>query len=166
MKGFTLIELTVVVMLMSVILLFSFPMIRNISLFNSSAGQEGDIIRLINDLKKRAVARGIDHTLHLDAGAGLLWVTDESMTGEDLETAKQNAFQLSEDIVVMDVQYPGGPGNKSGAGEYRIRFRKEGYSDFVLLHIMNNGNAVTLKVEPFLAQVDRLEEHVGLEDCI
>ncbi len=149
---------------MSVLLLFSLPMIRDIGLFDNSAGQEGKIIRLINDLKKRSVTRGVDHTLHLDTGAGLLWVTDDLMTEEEQETAKQKGFQLSEDIFIMDVQYP--DGNEDRAGEYRIRFKKEGYSDFVLLHIMNNGNAVTLKVEPFLAQVERLEEHVTLEDCI
>ncbi len=51
-SGFTLIELIVVISIVATLLLFSFPVFRDIVLFYDSASQVGSIVRLINDLKK------------------------------------------------------------------------------------------------------------------
>ena len=72
-------ELTVVIIIISILLLFSFPMLRDISLFSDPPGHTGDLVRLTQDLKKRAVERHMDFYMHLDTGAGTVWVTDETM---------------------------------------------------------------------------------------
>jgi prepilin-type N-terminal cleavage/methylation domain-containing protein len=162
-SGFTLIELIVVISIVSILLLFSFPVLKNIDLFSNSANQVGDIVRLINDLKKRAIEKDLDFILHLNAGSGKLWVTDASMDDEAVEGAKETGVLLSEDLVILDVEFPG---IKKADGDYQIRFRSQGYSDFALIHIIAEEINFTLKIEPFLSQIQLLDTHVYLEDCI
>lgn len=162
--GFTLVELIVVVSIISTLLLFSFPVFRDIVLFHDSSNQVGRIVRLINDLKKRAVNHNIDYLLNFDPGVGVVWVTHDNMDDMEKEAAKENGVVLSDDIEIIDVEYPGQ--KKTGIFLQQVRFRKQGYSDFALVHIVESGNAITLKIEPFLSQVQLLNSHVYLEDCI
>ncbi|MCD4736124.1 MAG: prepilin-type N-terminal cleavage/methylation domain-containing protein [Bacteroidales bacterium] len=163
-SGFTLIELMVVISIVAILLLFSFPVFRDIGLFSDSASQVGNIVRLINDLKKRAVEANVDFILHMDLGSGMVWVTDDAMEDKAKEAAKEKGVRLSDGLTILDVEFPGI--KETGPREYRIRFRKQGYSDFALIHIIEGENNITLKIEPFLSQVQFLDKHVYLEDCI
>jgi len=163
-SGFTLIELTVVISIISILLLFSFPLFRDLGLFSDSTGKVGDMVRLINDLKKRAVEKNVDFILHMDSGSGQVWVTDHAMEDEAKETAKEKATRLSDTITLLDVEFPGN--KETGTREYQIRFNARGYSDFALIHIIEDDKNLTLKIEPFLSRVQLLDEHVYLEDCI
>ncbi len=157
-------ELTVVIVIISILLLFSFPVLRNITLFSDPAGQTGDMVRLINDLKKRAVEKNLDFFMHLDTSSGIVWVTDEAMNNETKRTAKQNSTRLSNSITVLDVETPGV--TETSSREYEIAFKKNGYSDFALIHILENKKKLTLKIEPFLPQVQLLDKHIHFENCI
>jgi hypothetical protein len=157
-------ELTVVIIIISILLLFSFPVLRDIRIFSDPAGQTGDMVRLINDLKQRAVQKNIDFFMHIDTGSGLIWVTDETMSDEKKTTAKQNGTRLSSNITILDVEYPGMV--EASSREYEISFKKSGYSDFALIHISENRKNLTLKIEPFLSQVQLFDTHIHFENCI
>lgn len=163
-SGFTLIELIVVISIIAILLSFSFPVFRDIGLFSDSTSQVGDIVRLINDLKKRAVEQNVDFILHLDSGSGMVWVTDDAMEDEARQTAKEKGVRFSDGFSLLDVEFPGI--KEAGTREYQIRFRSRGYSDFALIHIIEDEKNITLKIEPFLSQVQLLENHVYFEDCI
>jgi len=163
-SGFTLIELIVVISIVAMLLLFSFPVFRDIVLFSDSATQVGDMLRLIDDLKKRAVDQNTDYFMHMNPGSGQVWVTNEDMDDEAKETAKGNGVFLLEEIDIIDVEFPGT--RETRKMEHRIRFRKQGYSDFALIHIIENQKNITLKIEPFLSQAQLLNNHIYLEDCI
>lgn len=157
-------ELTVVIIIISILMLFSVPMLRDIPLFSDPTGQTGDIARLINALKKRAVEKNLDFSMHIDTGSGFVWVTDETMDDEKKREAKQNGKRLSNSMTVLDVEYPGVM--ESSAGEYEISFKKSGYSDFALIHILDNKKNLTLKIEPFLSRVQLLDRYIHFENCI
>ncbi len=163
-SGFTFIELIVVISILSMLLLFSLPVFREIVLFSDSTTQVGNMVRLINDLKKRAVAQEMDYLMNINPGSGLVWVTNEAMDDEAKEMAKEEGSFLSEKIDIIDVEFPGS--KETGNMEHSIRFKKQGYSDFALIHLIENGMDITLKIEPFLSQVQLLNKHVYLEDCI
>jgi prepilin-type N-terminal cleavage/methylation domain-containing protein len=163
-SGFTLIELIVVISIISMLLVFSLPVFRDIGLFPDSGGQVGDMVRLINDLKKRAIEQDLDFQMHVDTGTGKIWVTHEAMDNGAKEAAKDDEAGLSKDILVSDVEFPGI--RKTSPGEFEICFRKQGYSDFALIHIIDDETHMTIKVEPFLSQVQVLDGHVYLDDCI
>ena len=158
------IELIVVISIIGTLLLFSFPLFSDLDLFSNSKGGVGDIVRLINDLKKRAVEQNIDFLLHIDRGSGMIWVTDDTMNDEAREAAEEKGVYFSEDIYVLDVEFPGF--RQGDAVNYQIRFRSEGYSDFVLIHLTKKEKNITLKIEPFLSQVQLIERHIYFDDCI
>jgi prepilin-type N-terminal cleavage/methylation domain-containing protein len=161
-KGFTLVELIVVISIVSGLVLFSLPVFRNMDL--SSVSQAGKIARLADELKTRAVEQDRDLILHVETGTGRIWVSDDAMDEQALDQAREKGVVLSEDIDIFDVEFPGI--RESGEGEYRIRFRKQGYSDFALIHLTDKGEKITIRVEPFLSRVELLDDHVFLEDCI
>ncbi|WP_457551867.1 pilus assembly FimT family protein [Desulfobacula sp.] len=163
-SGFTLIELVVVISIIAMLLSFSFPTFKNIVLFSNSTGQVGNIIRLINDLKKKAVSQNIDYLMHMDTGSGIIWITNEAMDDYAKEAAKDEGALLLKNIDIVDVEFPGI--KRAENQEYVFRFRRQGYSDFALIHIIENKKKITLKIEPFLSQVQILNEHIYLEDCI
>ncbi|MEN8211516.1 MAG: type II secretion system protein [Thermodesulfobacteriota bacterium] len=163
-SGFTLIELIVVISIVGTLLLFSFPLFSDLNLFPGSKGGVGDIVRLINDLKKRAVKQNIDFSLHIDRGSGMIWVADDSMDAEAREAAEEKGVHLSEDLSLLDVEFPGF--KQRDALKYQIRFRSEGYSDFALIHLTKDEKNITLKIEPFLSQVQLIGRHIYLDDCI
>ncbi len=153
-----------VISIVSGLLLFSLPVFRNMDLFSGSNTQVGQVARLVNDLKNRAVEQNRDLILHVETGGNRVWVSDDSMDEQALDAARENAFIFSGDLDILDVEFPGI--RRSRADEYRIRFRRQGYSDFALIHIINKGKKLTLEIEPFLSRVELLDDHVFLEDCI
>ena len=163
-QGFTLVELVVVLCILSGLVLFSLPVFQNMDLFSGSNTQVGQIARLANDLKTRAVEQNTDLIMHLETGAGRIWISSEAMDEDALEAARENGVVLSDGMEILDVEYPGI--RNIGARKYTIRFRKQGYSDFALVHITSKGENLTLEIEPFLSRVELLDGHVFLEDCI
>ncbi len=161
-SGFTLIELIVVISLISVLLFFSLPALERGFLINSETRAD-DINRLVNDLKKRAVFQQIDYSLQIDTISGTVWVTDETMNEEALNHSKENAISLSENLNIINIDFPGAV--ISGDKEYQIKFRKQGYSDFAVIHIVEDKKDLTLTIEPFLPKVQLINGHISLEDC-
>ena len=163
-KGFTLVELIVVISLIAILLVFSVPVFQNFHLFSDSKGQTGKIARLVKDLKQRSLRKNVDYFMHIDSSSNMVWISNDSMDEELSEKAKEDAIALSENFSLLDVEFFGV--KETGRKEYRIRFRKQGYSDFALIHILENENNLTLKIEPFLSTAEILDRHVFLEDCI
>jgi prepilin-type N-terminal cleavage/methylation domain-containing protein len=162
-NGFTMIELIVVISIITTLLVFSMPAFQRFSLVNDTSGQVADIIRLSNDLKKRAIEQDRDFSLHLDMLSSVVWVTHSDMDTETLAGAKEKGKVLSDQIEILDIEFPGK--RESGAEDVVIRFYRAGYSDYAYIHIREGESDITLKIEPFLPEVQRTDTHVYLEDC-
>ena len=158
------IELIVVMAIISSLLFFSLPVFRDLADFSSGTNQAGDMARLINDLKKRAVEQNADAVMHMDTLSNTVWVTSEHMDAAQKEQAKENSAQLSRDIIVSGVEYPEMP--LTDFQELQIRFSRHGYSDAAHIHIIENQQYITLKIAPFLPRVQIEEGHVHFEDCL
>lgn len=163
-RGFTLVELVVVISIVAILFSLVLPVVGPGHLMSSSKGSPGTILKLVNDLKTRAVESGRRFTLHIDAGAGKLWVTHGAMDDAREREAREKALSLSEDLLVTGVQFAGR--EVMDSGEYLIRFYSQGYSDFALIHLTDNGTDITLEVEPFIQRARLVEGHIDLFDCI
>lgn len=157
-------ELVVVIGIMSLLLMFSFPVFRDIPLFSDTGAGTGDLVRLMDDLKKRAVEADTDFLLHLEPESGRVWVTHEGIDEAKMQSARENGAELSGDLRVIGVEYP--EFKDPGGREYLIRFNRRGYSDFAYIHVTEDRKKRTLKLEPFLPRVLILEDHAHFEDCI
>ncbi len=159
-KGFTLLELLVVIALITITLFFSLPRFQTIFSTDDKKNVSRWIIARVLHLKKQAVVAQKEQILHVDLDGHRFWMTDEEMSAEDARKAKNRGYRLPKKIKIMDIQYP--KREKVAIGTAQIRFFKDNYNDFVLIHLMDKKrNPFTLVIEPFLWKVRWYDDYVG-----
>lgn len=159
--GFTLIELIVVVSLISLMLFFALPRLNSDLLDDDINTTSRWIILKVRTLKDRAHLEQKSYVLHLDMNTNRLWVSNASMTEEELEKAAGSAYQLPEGIQLLDVEYPSG---KIATGEAEIWVFENGYSEKALIHLSDSANDIrTFLIEPYLPSVKLFKQAVGFE---
>jgi prepilin-type N-terminal cleavage/methylation domain-containing protein len=169
-NGFTLVELIVVIALIGILLVFSLPRIRPPGDFKTGVGAAKDLVRMITLIKHRALQDNRDLLLHLDIDGSRVWLTDSEMDSAAVEKTRQNAIPLPDHLRIVEIQFAGpsrniqtdSPDNRSNQ---TIRFSRSGYSDGVILHITDNGSPVSLKISPFLLEVETFPGHVPYDEC-
>jgi prepilin-type N-terminal cleavage/methylation domain-containing protein len=151
-KGFTLIELIVVISLISIMLYFAIPRFKSSVLSDSTKDVSRWILLKIPYLKEKAAREQKTYALHVSFDSNKLWITDEAMTEEALQSEEKNGYKLPEAISLMDVEYP--DQEKISAGKAVIYFYEKGYSDKAIVHLENDDNEkFSFLIEPFLLQV-------------
>jgi prepilin-type N-terminal cleavage/methylation domain-containing protein len=158
-RGFTLIELVVVLALLSIFLFFAIPRFER-----AVSDPERDVSRwmllTIPKLKQEATSENRLVTLHIDEDARKLWSTQETMKPEEMEAAEKNAYVLPEGTVLSDVTFP--DGQTISTGTVLIHFYPKGYSDRAILHLqVDEGKTVSYIIEPFLSRVTLVESYAG-----
>ena len=162
-KGFTLIELIVVIFLISLMLFFAIPRFQVDVLSDNTNKVSRWIMLKVHALKEKAVHEQKLYVLHLSLDSNQLWVTSDIMSEEELQTAALNGYELPENIKLLDVEYP--DEEKISVGRADIYFYKKGYSDKAIIHISNNDNELlSLVVEPFLSRVRLYNKYIEFED--
>ena len=162
-SGFTLIEIMVVVLLISMILFFSMPRFQNYILLDETKKASRWIIGKVKILKDNAVLRRQLYILHVSLDTNRLWSTSESMSSEDQKNAQNQAYDLPDEVKLLDIEYTGK--GKVLSGEAEICFYKNGYSDKVFIHIENNENKrLSFLIEPFLSEVKLFEHYEDFGD--
>lgn len=162
-RGYTLIELTVVILLIGLTVLLTVPKFRYSLLSDDLKGTVRRMIGTIRTLRNEAVREHQAFLLHFDLEANRLWVESTKATDEELAEAHTNAFQLPAGVRIMDVWRRGK--GKETAGETAIRFSEKGYVEPSVIHLKAaDGREFTLILSPFLRKVEVLEEYVDLGD--
>jgi prepilin-type N-terminal cleavage/methylation domain-containing protein len=160
--GFTLIELIVVISLISLMLFFAIPRFGTDFVSDDLNTVSRWIILKVRTLKEQAFLQQKRYVLHVDMAANRLWISNDAMSEEELEKAAAEAYQLPEDVKLIDVAYP--LKGLLASGEAEIWFFKSGYSEKALIHIGNDADDKrTFLIEPFLPTVKFFEEEVGFE---
>ncbi|MBW2603136.1 MAG: prepilin-type N-terminal cleavage/methylation domain-containing protein [Deltaproteobacteria bacterium] len=151
-KGFTLIELIVVISLISIMLFFAIPRFQSNVLSDSTKEVSRWILLKIPYTKERAAREQKRYILHVSLDSNRLWITHEAMSREALESAKTNGYKLPEDIKLLDVEYP--DQEKISVGQADIYFNEKGYSDKAIIHLENDDDEkISFLIEPFLLRV-------------
>jgi len=162
-KGFTLIELIVVVSLISIMLFLYIPKFQEAVMFDNTKRVSRWIIGKLQALKESSVNNQKLYVFHIDLDNNRMWVTNELMSEEEMQNAEQQGFELPDDINLLDVKYPGK--DKMLSGRADIYFYKKGYSDKALIHIEDSSNKqLSFLIEPFLSAVELYEEYVEFEN--
>lgn len=162
-RGFTLIELIIVVSLISIMFFLYIPKFQEVVVFDNTKKVSRWIIGKIKALKENSITNYKSYFLHIDLDNNRMWVTDELMSEEEVQNAEQQGFEFLDDINLVDVEYPGK--EKILFGQTDIYFYKKGYSDKALIHIEDSNNKqLSFLIEPFLSEVKLYEEYVEFEN--
>jgi prepilin-type N-terminal cleavage/methylation domain-containing protein len=162
-QGFTLIELIVVITLISLMLFFAIPRFQVDVLSDNTNKVSRWIMVKVHSLKEKAVREQKLYVLHISLDSNRLWVTSEIMSQEELQATEANGYELSNDINLLDVEYP--DEEKISVGRADIYFYKKGYSDKAIIHISNDDNERrSFLIEPFLSRVRLYNKYIGFED--
>jgi prepilin-type N-terminal cleavage/methylation domain-containing protein len=162
-KGFTLIELIVVISLISIMLFFAFPRFQSNVLSDSTKDVSRWILLKIPNLKERAVREQRRYILHVSFDSNKLWISHEAMLQESLQSAETHGYQLPEDIKLLDVEYP--DQEKITVGHADIYFNEKGYSDKAIIHLENDDDEkFSFLIEPFLSRVRLYNHYAEFED--
>jgi prepilin-type N-terminal cleavage/methylation domain-containing protein len=161
-KGFTLLELIVVIALLGIMIAFSVPRLHGTILLDDTKKSSRWLIGKVQALKESAIQNQKQYVLHIDMDTDRIWETDESMSADDLEKATLNAYALPGAVKVMDVEFP--IAGKIFSGRADITFYRAGYTDKALIHIQDDNQQLSFLIEPFLPQVKLFEKYATFDD--
>ena len=162
-KGYTFVELTVVVVLIGMMISLAAPRIRHAVLTDDLKSTTRMITGIIRNLRGEALREQTAFFLHLDLESDQFWVDSEAMTEEGRLMEREKASSFPEGVRVLDVWFRGK--GKKDSGETIIRFNKKGYVQLSAIHLgSEDGRAFTLVLSPYLRRVKVLDKYVKFED--
>lgn len=162
-KGFTFIELTVVILLLGLMFALTVPRFQGALLTDDLKGSTRKMIGIIKNLRNEAIREQKDYILHFDLESNRFWIDSTDMTELERATASEEASHLPDGVRIMDVWFRGE--GKTMAGETAIRFNKKGYVPQSVIHLgSDDGREFTLVLSPFLRRVKVLETYVDFAD--
>ncbi len=161
-RGFTLMELIVVMALLTIMLVFSIPRFHETLFLDKSKTGSRWIMGKIQSLKEAAVRNQRNYTLHFDLDTDHYWETDDSMPDQDIEDAAMQTKPLPDGLKIADIEFP--VRGKVSSGRTDITFYKKGYSDKALIHVQEGEAYVSYLIEPFLSEITRYDTYAGFDN--
>jgi prepilin-type N-terminal cleavage/methylation domain-containing protein len=162
-KGYTLIELIVVVVLIGLTLTLTIPRFRDTLLTDDLKTTTRKMVGMINNLRNDAISEQRDYILRFDLGLNRIWIDSPAMNETERTMAREKAFNLAKGVRILDIQFKGE--EKTMAGETGIRVNKRGYVQPSVIHLRSEDEkGFTLVLRPFLGRVNILENYVDIED--
>ena len=160
-KGFTLIELMVVMLLISIILAVAIPRFDSTPFQDPRKKLSRWMINAVRHLRAEAIQKQKVQALVVDLSEQRMWMIHEEMDEQELETAAEKAFTLGRSIRMINAQYPDQESINTGTIE--IRFYPSGYSDRVLILLEDeDAERISFLLEPLLPKVKILDEWIEL----
>ena len=158
-QGFTLLELTVVVLLLTILLGFVIPAIRGDILRGSQATVARKLSWTVQSLKLKALTEQTRCMLHLDITQGRVWITTDTQPDQAGNHQPINPWTLPEDVRIDGVLFPRLEDLRSGVAA--IGFYPQGYSDRAVICLAaESGERMHILVESFLPFA-RIHDHAG-----
>lgn len=148
----------VVLSLVSVFLFFSFPAF--VGLLEDSENDTDTLISLIRSARTTAVRDNRDIFLHVDGTANSIRMSTEGETDTDGETA---AAWKGGGIRIKDVAFPFEQDPDQTAPV--IGFYKTGISDPAIIQVEAGARQISLRIEPFLPDIQIISGFVTFNDC-
>lgn len=160
-NGFTLIELMIVMLMISIILAVAIPRFDANALQNPTKKVTRRVINTVRALRGLAVQKQQIQLLTIDMDNQRFWMANAAMDEPAMAAAVEKAFELPKSIRFMEIQFRDRDPVTSGLAT--IFFYPAGYSDHVVIHLQNDDrDRFSYMVEPLLPKVKLLEEWIDL----
>jgi len=163
-EGFTLLELIIVCLLITVSLAFSVPNLRQALVVDQLSASSRKVIALIKEVRTLAAQEQQPYLIHFDLDGKKIWFQQDTY-GPDVENEQENhhpSIQLSPSVYLQDIQT--GTAEKKTSGNVALWINKQGYMDQTILHLADDqDNIISLVLFPFLSTIKVYDTYIGLE---
>ncbi len=162
-RGFTLIELVMVIFLAGLLFSLTIPRFRDTILTDSMKGTVRKITAIIAGLRNDAVREQKNYSLRFNLESNQYWIESADMSDIDRAAARENASLLPKDICIIDIWFK--DSGKMMMGEASIWVNREGYIQPSVIHLRSeDGRHFSLVLRTFLTKVEVLDRYVEFED--
>ncbi len=163
-NGFTLMELVVVMVLLSLLTAFAVPRIRSSLFTDQLKNTARRLIALVNETGQAARSGHQPYLLVFDSGSQVFHVRAD-IRKED--TSRQTIRDVHVPDGIRIVDFTSVHGGKRDSGELKLWFSKNGYVDKTLIHFQDDtGRELTLALSPFLGVSRLYDSYRTLEQDI
>lgn len=162
-RGYTLIELSIILILLGVILLFALPKLDSLGdvRLRSTARELAGTIQSLFD---ESILKRTPYQLVFDLGERNYAIVETGVdpeSSEVIETIRREAT-LPEKTYIKDIVTP--IDGKIAEGKIVIRFYPDGYADKNVIHLSNGKKDYSLVTTPLTGKVRILEGYVEISD--
>ena len=157
-KGYTIVELIVVIFLVGLMLFLAVPGMRDVLTGDPLQATARKLAGAARDLRTDAIREQVDHVLHFDLAQNRFWTYTADLTPEKKEERRKQGFVFPAGIRIIDVYRAGGV--KRNDGEWETVFYKSGIVQPTVVHLGREGEVVTIFFEPFLSRARIFDRHV------
>jgi len=189
-RGFTLLELMVVMVVLTMVTAFAMPGLRSSLFSDQLKATARKLVGLVVETGQEAVSSQAAQTLHFDLENNQVWVSsekkavkgknpdsiwdetpvwdqkpvwDSDATGPPEDTEKRRILTIPDSVKVVDITSVAA--GKRATGATVIRFSTKGYVDKTLIHLRDDeGRDMTLILSPFLAVTKIVDSYVDIDD--
>ena len=159
--GFTLIELMVVMLLISIVLAVIIPRFDGGPFQDPTKKLSRWMVNSIRHLRSTAIQKQKSQALVIDLNEQRMWIVSDGMSEEELSAATEKAFKIDRSMQIVNVQFPDQEPISTGSAE--IRFFPAGYSDRALIHLENDdAERFSYLLEPLLPKVKMFDQWIDI----
>jgi prepilin-type N-terminal cleavage/methylation domain-containing protein len=157
-RGYTLIELSVVVLLIGMMLLLAIPRLRDDLLNDELKAAARQWVGAVRELRLESVREQSDYILHIDIAHPAFWTYPADTTGEKRAELRNQARRLPAGIRIVSVRQAQEAAKTDG--EVLVRFFRRGYVAPTVIRLAKDDRTFTLVLNPFIQAVTVYEKDV------
>lgn len=164
-RGYTLLELLLVILLLGIVLFTATPRLRDIIAGDPLSLAVRRLSGLCSELRAQAVSDQRDYYLALDLDEQRFFAYREDLDPEGRSKKREKAWSLGAGVRFAKVD--AFSGEQRFFGEVTIRFSREGYAQPALIYLETGPGRTTLFINPLLPAMkvwDRYVDRAELRD--
>lgn len=160
--AFTLVELLVVCLLISLMLAVSVPTLRNTLLTDQLKATSRKIIGAIREMREEAVRDQQSFVLYVDMEKKRIWYEkDNEKDPEERNASFDRGMQLPSSVRIQDVWTKSD--GRQAEGIVSLWITRQGYMDQTVIHMTDDSDTQSILFSPFLGSIKVVDGYAEVE---